>query len=114
MSEWKILFYHEEDGTEPVKDFIVNLPYKTRAEIIHVLELLHTFDIQLGKPYVEKLDTEIWELRIKHSKDYFRIFYSSVPTKTFLLLHAILKKTDKTPQKDIDIARSRLYRYNLR
>jgi len=42
------------------------------------------------------------------SKGYSRIFYFSYTGKRFVLLHAFLKKTDKTPPAEIDIAEKRM------
>jgi phage-related protein len=111
MGEWIVKFYEDENGQEPVKDFIVMQPYKARAEIIHVFDMLYQINIQLPYPYTSKVEDDLWELRIKHSSDYYRILYSTVPEKTFLLLHGILKKTDDLPKQDIALARRRLKRY---
>jgi hypothetical protein len=49
----------DRNGSEPVKDFILNQSYEARAEIIHVLDLLYKFDLSLGKPYIEKVEGKI-------------------------------------------------------
>lgn len=105
---WKVVFYKDEDGNEPVKDFILQQPHGAIAEIIHVFDLLHRFDISLSSPYVEKIKGKIWSLRIKHSTDYYRILYSTFPDKKFILLHAIKKKRDNLTNQDILRALERL------
>ena len=92
-------------GNEPVKDFILEQPHGAKAEIIHVFKLLREFNIQLGMPYVRKIDRSgLRELRIKHSSDLYRIFYFAYTGQKFVLLHAILKRSDRTPEGDIELA----------
>jgi phage-related protein len=109
---WKILFYTDAEGNEPVKDFILQNTDKAIAEILHVFKLLREFNILLGKPYVKKIDISgLRELRIKHGSDNFRIFFFSYTERTFVLLHGIVKKTAQIPEGDIKIALQRMSEY---
>jgi phage-related protein len=108
---WQVVFY-EEKGVEPVKDFILMQPDKAIAEILHVFKLLREFGIKLTRPYVDKVGKSvIRELRIKHSSDLYRIFFFLYTDSRFVLLHAIKKKTDKTPVNDIILAKKRMNTY---
>jgi phage-related protein len=98
----------DRNGNEPVKDFIIKQSYRTRAEILHVLELLYNFNLSLGKPYIEKVEGKIWALRIKHSSDYYRILYFACSDQNFVLLHGVKKKTDKLLINDIKLAIERM------
>ena len=74
--DWQVVFYIDDDGCEPVKDFILGQRDGAIAEILHVLKLLYRFNITLGMPYVAKVDKSgIRELRIKHSSDIYRILF---------------------------------------
>jgi len=106
--DWHIVFYKDKFGNEPVKTFILRQPYTARAEIIHVLDLLHKFNFSLGFPYVKKISGNVWELRIKYSSNHYRILYFTATNRNFILLHAIRKTTNKLPQGDIDIAFKRM------
>lgn len=113
--DWQVVFYIDEKGNEPVKDFILAQSTKAIAEIIHVFKLLRIFNITLGMPYVRKVhESGIRELRIKHSSDYYRILFFAFTGHRFILLHAILKKGDKTLQGDIGLAIERMNDYKLR
>jgi phage-related protein len=113
--EWKVVFYMDDDGIEPVKDFILAQPEGAIAEILHVLKLLREFNIKLGLPYVKKIDKSgLRELRIKHSSDLYRIFYYVFIEHEFVLLHAIVKKGAKTPESDIKSALKRMEDYKSR
>jgi phage-related protein len=104
---WHVIFYKDNNGNEPVKDFILEQSDGAIAEILHVFDLLYRFDLSLGSPYVEKVDGKIWALRIKHSSDYYRILYFTFSGEKFILLHAIKKKSDKLSKRDIEIAAKR-------
>ena len=106
--DWRVIFYRDEDGNEPVKDFILNQSDSAIGTILHVFDLLYRFDLSLGKPYVEKVEGKIWSLRIKHSSDYYRILYFAFSGKKFILLHAVKKKSDKLSKRDIEMAIQRM------
>lgn len=102
----------DKEGNEPVKDFILAQPDGAIAEILHVFKLLREFNIRLGMPYVRKIDKSgLRELRIKHSSDLYRVFYFACIGQKFVLLHAILKKSEKTPESDKEIAIKRMNDY---
>jgi phage-related protein len=85
------------------------------AEILHVFKLLRQFNISLGMPYVRKIDKSgIRELRIKHSSDIYRIFYFAYVGRKFVLLHAIQKKGNKTPESAKALAIQRMQDYMSR
>lgn len=66
-------------------------------------------------PYVRKIDKSgLRELRIKHGSDIYRIFLFAYTGEKFILLHAILKKGNKTPESDKLLAIKRLDDYKLR
>ena len=105
---WTVEYYRDSKDIEPVKEFIDSLPEKSRAQIIGKIELLAKYGVLLKKPYTRHIKGKIWELRISVSKGYSRIFYFSYTGRRFVLLHAFIKKTDKTPPVEIDIAEKRM------
>jgi phage-related protein len=106
---WKVVLYMDKYGNEPVKDFILAQDKGTRAEIIHVFKLLREFNIKLRMPYVRKIDKSgLRELRIKHSSNIYRIFFFAYTGRKFILLHAILKKREKIPESDKNLAIKRM------
>jgi phage-related protein len=109
--DWRIIFYKDKSGNEPVKEFILNQSDGAIGEILHVLDLLYRFNLSLGKTYVEKVEGRIWELRIKHSSDFYRNLYFTFSGKKFILLHALVKKSDKLPTRDIQKAIKRMNEY---
>ena len=113
--EWQIEYYTSAMGIEPVKEFINAQSLNAQEEIIHVIGLLEEFALNLPYPYVYKIGkTGIRELRIHHSSDYYRIFYFAFTGRKFVLLHAFLKKTRKTPKGELEIAIKRMNEYKQR
>ena len=113
--DWQVVLYMDIDGNEPVKDFILEQPDRAIAEILHVFKLLKEFNIQLGMPYIRKIDKSgLRELRIKHSSDLYRIFYFAYTGQKLVLLHAIMKRSDRTSEGDIKLAIERMNDYKSR
>ena len=113
--DWQVIFYIDDEGNEPVKDFILGQNNGTIAEILHVFKLLRQFNITLSMPYVRKIDKSgIRELRIKHGSDIYRIFFFVHTRHKFILLHAVLKKEDKISESDKNLALQRMNDYKSR
>jgi phage-related protein len=107
---WHIIFY--EDGPkQPVKEYLDGLQPKAAAKILRNLLLLSEFGLELGFPYVSNIERNLWELRIVAFGDTYRMLFSLLPGRTFLILHGFQKKTDKLPDSERDIALKRLARY---
>jgi len=113
--DWRVDFYTDDDGNQPVKDFILRESKAAIAEIIHVFKLLRINNIILGMPYVRKIDKSgLRELRIRHGSDLYRILFFTYTGRMFILLHAIKKKGDKIPAGDKYIAIKRMNDHILR
>jgi phage-related protein len=105
--------YYTEKGKTPVFDFILAQSPKEQAKILREIDLLEEFGLSLGMPHIKKMQGKenLWELRIKHSSNNFRIFYLFFTGGKFVLLHGIRKTTGKTPVKDIKTAEKRRDNY---
>ena len=99
---------------EEAKQFLDNVDEKSREKIIYnIWKAQRTNDNELFK----KLQDEIWEFRTKYNKTYFRLFSfwdkSDKEDTIVVSTHGIIKKTDKTPKKEIEKAeRIRLQYFN--
>ncbi|MDW7662808.1 MAG: type II toxin-antitoxin system RelE/ParE family toxin [Bacillota bacterium] len=107
--EYSVEFYQKINGEIPVRDFLMSLNPKTRAKAFRDIELLKTYGYMLREPYTKsikgKLNSGIYELRIKHSTEISRIFYFSYKDNVFILLNGFIKKTSKTPSRELEKAR---------
>ena len=98
-----VCFFIDERGNNPVKKFISGLPEKEIAKIHAYLDELKHQGHNLRRPMADYIGAGIYELRPRDN----RIFYFFFLRETIVLLHAIRKKTDKVPKKDLDICLKR-------
>ena len=64
--------------------------------------------LSIGEPYIKHIDKEIWELRPLRD----RILFASLYNNKFVLLSVFIKKTKKTPKREIEKAKRLLEEYN--
>lgn len=107
--EYNVEYYQKENGDVPVSDFLLTLQPKMRAKAYSEIELLKKHGITLREPYVKPIkginNKGIYELRIKFSSNISRIFYFCYQQNTFVLLHGIVKKSNKTPERELQRVR---------
>ena len=108
---YQIKFYKDKNGNKPVLEYLKKLLAKGDKDsrikankINDYIEMLKRFGTSLGEPYVKHLEGKIYELR--PLKD--RILFAAWVDNKFVLLSHFSKKTQKTPQREIDRAKSRL------
>lgn len=103
---WNIFLFETDRGEKPVEEFIKSLSPKTIAKATHTIDLLQEYGSFLNMPHARKLNSDIYELRIR-GKQEIRILYT-IDKKDIYLLHAFKKQTQKTPPKEITIALKRM------
>ncbi len=89
---------------DSVEQFLGSLSKKEIAKTIRTIELLEEFGNNLGMPHSKHLSDGLLELRVRGTRE-LRIFYTFHKNKAYLL-HAFIKKTQKTPEKEIATAKS--------
>ena len=62
----------------------------------------------IREPYVKHLEEKLYEVRAKDRSGIYRVIYFAHTGKRFILLHGFVKKTQKTPRKEIEIAKQRM------
>lgn len=105
---WEIEFYKDKSGREPFAEFLNDLPIKARARVVKLIDLLAEYGVLLKEPYTRQIRGKIRELRVKDNLGHIRVFYFTFTGRRFILLHGFLKKTDKTPEREIEIAEKRM------
>lgn len=111
---WEIVFYRDKNGKEPLAEFLNGLPVKTRARVVKLFDLLASAGVLLKEPYTRQIRGKIRELRVKDNLGHIRVLYFTFTGRRFVLLHGFLKKTDKTPEREIEIAEKRMKEYTER
>lgn len=105
MQEYDIEFYDKADGTEPAKDFILSLDTKMQAKVLRTVSLLREAGPSLREPYSKSLSDGIFEIRTKFGSDITRVLYFFVIGKKIILTNGFIKKTQKTPPAEIELAK---------
>ena len=100
-----VRFYQTEDGKVPVKEFLDSLPGKAAQKVVWVLMLVEEMDI-LPTAYFKKLvgPKDIWECRTQFGSNDYRILCFHAGGSVLVLTNGFVKKTQKTPTKEIERA----------
>lgn len=104
----KVFWYTTDSGRSPVEEGIDDLSQPDQAKIYAYIEKLAEFGHRLGGHFVKHIEGRIKELRIPVSPGQYRIFFFFHCGENFYLLHGFLKKTQKTPPRELDVARKRM------
>ncbi len=105
MQEFEVVFYEKPDGSEPVKEFLLSVDNKMRARLLRIIGLLAQNGTALRMPYSEYLVDGIFEIRAKVGSDISRVLYFFVVGKKIVLTNGFVKKTQKTPKNEIELAK---------
>lgn len=111
MGKHAIYFYRDKSGKEPVLEYLKVLLSQNgkdsrikAAKIQDYINILSEYGTKIGEPYIKHIEGEIWELRPLRD----RIFFVAWVNNSFVLLHHFMKKTQKTPSKEIEKAKREL------
>ena len=100
-----VVFYEMKDGTVPARDFIFSLDDKLKAKFLYVIDNLEARGSQLRMPYSEELTDGIFELRAVSGSNIARVLYFFIVGNTAVLTNGFVKKTQKTPPNQIQLAK---------
>lgn len=101
-----VRFFMTEAGTEPVRDWLRTLSAADRKLIGENIKTVQ-FGWPLGMPLVDHLGGDIWEVRSRLDTRIARMLFAN-EGNIMILLHAFIKKQQKTPKPDLDLAKDRL------
>ncbi|MES9885163.1 MAG: type II toxin-antitoxin system RelE/ParE family toxin [Sedimenticola sp.] len=101
-----VYFFLTSSGNEPVREWLKSLNPEDRKVIGEDIKVVQ-FRWPLGMPLVRKMESSLWEIRSNlENGNISRVFFTVKGSK-LNLLHGFIKKSQKTPKKDIDLARTR-------
>ena len=100
---WKITFFNLK-----VKEETLNFPDGILANLLHILEIIEKFGPNVGKPYTASMGQGLFEIRARGKEGIGRSMFCTLKGKEIIILNSFIKKTQKTPKKEIDIARKRM------
>lgn len=97
---WQIEFLNDVARAE-----VEDLPADLRARFERIGELIRTHGLErVGEPYVKHLEGKIWEIRMKGRDGIARSLYVTAAGRRVVVLRTFIKKTQKTPRREIDLA----------
>ena len=101
-----VIFFHTDSGHAPVQQWLRGLEKADRKAIGEDIRLVQ-FGWPLGMPLVRKMEDQLWEIRSYLSRRRIARILFSIRDNKMLLLHGFIKKSQKTPQRDLNLARNR-------
>jgi len=103
--KFEILFF-EGGKRKPAEKFLLSLSKDTIAKVLRLFDLLEDYGPLIGMPYVKRVTSQIFELRIRGKEEVRFLFTTKV--KTIIVLHGFKKKRQKIAKREIETALKRL------
>ena len=107
MRGFKLIAYEKENGKVPVEEFLDSINSKMRAKLYGLMGILQEKGNMLREPYSKHLDDGIFELRCQFGNDIIRILYFFFYEGKIIMTNGFVKKTQKTPKEEIQLAKER-------
>ena len=105
MPRFEVDFYEKENGEQPAKEFMLSLDKKLRAKLADTIMILQDNGYELREPYSKHISEGLFELRAKQGSDITRVIYFLYVDRHIILTNGFIKKTQKTPQSEIEKAK---------
>ena len=99
---WEIEFYHG------VQEDILGMPPKIQARMLKLLEMIEEHGANLGAPHTEPMGDGLFEIRAKAKEGIGRSLFCYMKGEKVCVLTAFVKKSQKTPKKELDLAKDRM------
>lgn len=100
---WTITFFDWK-----VEEEMLAFPAGILANLLHILDMIEEFGPALGKPYTAPMGDGLFEIRAKGKEGIGRALFCSRKGREIVILHSFIKKTRKTPKRELDTARRRM------
>ena len=111
---FEVEYYERSDGSHPAEEFSLSQDFKMQAKLFRLLELLELKGNDLREPYSKPLSDGIFEVRAIQGNQITRVLYFFVIGKKIILTNGFVKKTQKTPTREIELAKKYRTDYECR
>lgn len=101
--KWQVTFYNEK-----VEKETLGFPKGILANFIHTVEMIEDCGPALGKPYTAPIGDGLFEIRAKGKEGIGPSLYYTMVGKEIVILNSFIKKSQKTPKKELDLAKKRM------
>lgn len=87
---------------------VAELPADMRARLVRISELIESVGLpNVKEPHVRHIRGQLWEIRLKGKAGVARALYVTAKEQRVVIVRAFIKKTEKTPAGEIDLALQR-------
>ena len=101
--QWAVVYLNDNVRAE-----VEALSAEHRAKFRRIVELMQTKGLdQVREPYVKHLEGRLWEMRLSGPRTIARVIYVTASGRRIVVLHAFVKKTEKTPRQALVVAHAR-------
>ena len=104
---WEVTFH-----STSLQNEILRLPAGLLARFVRYAERMEIYGPDLGMPYTRAMGDGLFELRLKGAEGIARVFYCTVVGRRIVMLHQFVKKSEKTPRRELAVARKRMRELN--
>ena len=101
--EYSINYYSEE-----VEEQILALPDTLAARYVILTSRMIAVGANIGPPHTDSMGEGLFELRLKGAEGIARVFFCTLIGRRIMMLHSFIKKTPKTPKREIKVAQTRM------
>ena len=102
VMEWEIVY-----SSDDLQQAILGFPAGLQARYLHLTQRQLAFGPDLGMPHTRAMGKGLFELRLKAKEGIGRVLFCTLSGQRIMMLHAFVKKSAKTPAKELKIARKR-------
>lgn len=100
---WTVTYYNEK-----VEKEIFSWVDKLLAKYLRIIEMIESHGPDLGLPSTRAMGNGLFEIRAESHQGIGRAFFCTLINKEIVILHSFIKKTEKTPHKELEKARKRM------
>ena len=104
MSTDYVIRYYSAD----VLEGILALPDTLAARYVVLTRRMVAVGANLGEPHTKAMGQGLFELRLKGAEGIARVFYCTQVGRRIVVLHSFVKKSQRTPLRELDVAMARM------
>lgn len=101
--EYEIHYY-----SAAVQEQLLELPDTLAARYIVLTRRMQAIGPNLGEPHTKAMGSGLFELRLKGAEGIARVFYCTMINRRIVMLHSFIKKSDRTPIRELEVALHRM------
>lgn len=107
IMDWTVSFFSEKVAKE-TKEF----PKGILANFLHITDMIQDFGPNLGLPHTKAMGKGLFEIRAKGKEGIGRSLFCTIKNNEIIILNSFIKKSNKTPTKELNLARKRMKEVN--